>query len=331
MSLKSIKAGALLALLTLPAAEAVAGDWNNGAGPMAPHGGAAAVPVPAPVPIPEMAARWYIRGDIGYAVGSTGRIKTEGPDVGIFKSFGDSDGPLHGGIGFGRYITPNMRVDFTLDFRPDRRIGKKNTRYYQTNKIEEAEQVDVTGVVNGQTLTISTRSWDIHSYDVYRTEESRDGVQTALVNVYYDFDLAPGIKPYIGIGAGGSINTIKRRYNETGTCVGTDQVYEDPFSGLSVITPRGGVGAPPICTDDVTTFASRGAKVDTVYGFVGAISAGLAYQVTDGIAVDVGYRYLWNAATVDSLIGAGPGGFSRMSWSTQVDHELRTGLRFDLN
>lgn len=61
-------------------------------------------PVPAPHPANEPQRDWYVRGDIGY---------------GFYGDSRTSD-HLFGGIGFGRYITPSLRSDITIDFKDSR-------------------------------------------------------------------------------------------------------------------------------------------------------------------------------------------------------------------
>ncbi|NJM54841.1 MAG: porin family protein [Verrucomicrobiae bacterium] len=60
-----------------------------------------AVPVPAPKPAPSPERDWYVRGDLGFN----------------FYAGDDSEDKLFGGIGFGRYITPSLRADLTMNFK----------------------------------------------------------------------------------------------------------------------------------------------------------------------------------------------------------------------
>lgn len=74
---------------------------------------------------------------------------------------------------------------------------------------------------------------------------------TGLVNAYYDLDLGHGIKPYITGGLG--LSNIRVRFNATGV-------------------------TPSSVSDDKTVFAYQ-------------VGAGIGYQVSQNVTLDVRYRY----------------------------------------
>jgi hypothetical protein len=106
-----------LAILAAGTVSSRAADWAVGSG--GAFGSVkdyrnAAVPVPAPSPMPTPNKDWYIRGDFGYNFATNADIATTGavlsPEPGQ-----NLDGFLFGSVGFGRYITPNMRAELSLD------------------------------------------------------------------------------------------------------------------------------------------------------------------------------------------------------------------------
>ena len=125
-----------LGLALLAAGPAEAGDWNNGAGVLVrDHGGMAGVPVPAPVPVAET-AHWYVRADLGYAFKSSGSVDTTTALGASFKSkYDDGEGPFHGGIGFGYYVTPTFRWDLTGDYRGFQKAGNSSFMFQFLKKI----------------------------------------------------------------------------------------------------------------------------------------------------------------------------------------------------
>jgi opacity protein-like surface antigen len=80
---------------------------------------------------------------------------------------------------------------------------------------------------------------------------------TGLVNVYVDLGTWHGITPFLGAGIGASYNTISS------------------FKDVNTVT--GGVAY----ADD-----------DSQWDLAWALQAGLAYEVTPGLSLEVGYRYL---------------------------------------
>lgn len=117
-------AGLGSALLVAGAGLASAGEYVGRNGVIRDYGsikdGRDVVPVPAPNPANTPERDWYVRGDIGYG----------------FVVDGVSRDHLFGGIGFGRYITPSVRSDITMDFKSSRYHDFVSTvnLYYDFNR-----------------------------------------------------------------------------------------------------------------------------------------------------------------------------------------------------
>jgi opacity protein-like surface antigen len=106
----------------------------------------------------------------------------------------------------------------------------------------------------------------------------RQHANTFLANAYVDLGNWSGLTPYLGGGIGLGVNTTQMNVN-----------YSESASGL---------GLP------AETWT--GAINSTTYGVAWALMAGLSYQLTPSVAIDLGYRYLNGGPTrtfVDPLTG----------------------------
>lgn len=124
-------------------------------------------------------ASWYLRGQVGFGWHhAPGMRETDcNPCVGTYDLHGTRiDSAWSAGLGVGRYLGRNFRVDVTWDHR------------------FEADAAGRTGLAPGGVPTIvGWRSFGLRS-------------DVVLANAYYDFDMGR-FRPYIGIGIGASHNT----------------------------------------------------------------------------------------------------------------------------
>ena len=289
-----------LAALVAAAGPAFAGDWNNGAGGLKGSYGSAAVPVPAPIGIPETRAEWYLRADIGIGLGKNGTIGSGSTDLGLLHSFSDqgSNGIIK--LGFGRYVTPTLRAEFAVDLRNQQKVAKdQRATYTQTDSR--------TGLIAPGVVTTSTYQFD-------RDQSLTSANQTGMVTLYQDIGNWHGFKPYISGGAGIAIRTSKYEHAETGKCVGTVD-----SNGVSYAS----------CNSPVTPYSSSHG-VNNGYGVALAVGTGFGYAIKQGVTLDMGYRYLWQAQPMSISTQAGLG-TTVIKFDTRGEHELTTGLRFDID
>lgn len=319
LSRLALAATALVAI----AGPAVSGDWNNGAGGIKDYRGGG-VPVPAPAPIPESKADWYMRGDVGYSVGSSGKITTTGADYGAYTDFSEADGTLFGSIGIGAYLGHSFRAEVAVDIRPDQRIGRKAPKSRTVTTSEQGDTVNQYVTYNGSNLTVQHQSYDFHNYQTTRTEDIRTANNTVMFNVYRDIETGGAFTPYIGAGLGLAVSTVKTRFNERGSCTGSYRQYTDFYGDIVQ-------EAHPTCTAQTKELTSSDGRVETTYGLAAAIMAGGSYRVSEITSIDVGYRFLWQGTSADVSPHVGPDGASRIQWDSRIDHEIRTGVRFDIN
>ncbi len=188
---------------------------------------------------------------------------------------------------------------------------------------------------NDQAYISGSESWDSHSYydtdfdginDTYGTDPNGNGIVDRrttvsvsdktdvdgtiwMANAYYDFAThgRRGFTPYVGAGIGLVWNQLDRTH--TSTVVSCDN-------------------EAPCGTSTIEYSTTTQNSADTV-SLAAAVMAGMSYQVSDITSLDVGYRYLFIggtdfATTID-------GTESRISIGDQHVHQLRAGLRFDVN
>ena len=127
------------------------------------------------------------------------------------------------------------------------------------------------------------------------TARIENSARTAIVNGYVDLGTYVGITPYVGAGLG----VFQGKYEARST-------YND-------LTPAN------LDTSDSVR--------KTQYSWAYTLNAGLAYQITKNVVVDLGYQYM-SAPDAEYAKLEGPGSYSIHKG---VDnHQIKVGLRYDL-
>ena len=121
-----------------------------------------------------------------------------------------------------------------------------------------------------------------------------------MFNAYYDFSNYYGFRPYIGGGLGIGIREINRETDVTDQVVG---------------------GGGRISTSEQLRHH------DASFAF--AVMLGTTYQITDITDLDFSYRYLWMEGARSGIGFRGE--TSRIEIDDTNDHQLRAGLRFNVN
>ncbi|MBU2581727.1 MAG: outer membrane beta-barrel protein [Alphaproteobacteria bacterium] len=303
MKLNQISLSLMVAAFAAISVPASAADWNYGAGSIKDTG-PVAVPVPAPVPIPEYSARYYFRVDAGIGLGDGPEASESGYYYGGDASYGrrelgdgwlteDFDTFVTFGVGVGMYISDRFRVDVTAETR-------------------SRGEVEIDGNYRFETVELHG-AWE----DVYGTVHDKTSVSGGifLLNGYYDFNRGPQSRftPYVGAGIGFAWNELRRVH-------GTSEASWD--------CDAGGCRAPRTVRDsqhvtDKTHDLSIAAMA----------SVGLGYRINDYMLLDMNYRYLFVDSTDAgfSIRGEQFGGDSKVSIGAMHEHQLRAGLRFDVN
>jgi opacity protein-like surface antigen len=284
----------LLLALAIGASPAVAG------GSAKDYGGLAGVPVPAPVPIMESFS-WYVRTDIGVSVKSHGSSISTNP-LGLASTVGydAGEGPFHGSIGFGRYISKNLRWDAVFDYRGGQKTQNGLVQYNATTT-----SVGPSVSVGGTSVT----STNFHHFNVNRHEEVRMANHTLMMNLYYDLNRGASFSPYIGIGAGLTAREGRVEFNEVGECTHTTN---DLVPGIM------GCSEPDI--------RKSGKPSNVNWGPALALMLGFTYEVREGVLLDTGYRLSWQGGQTSITT---PITGDHITGEARTDHEIRAGLRWN--
>jgi opacity protein-like surface antigen len=309
-----------LSVLSVPAS---AGDWNNGDGSLKESRGRAAVAVPAPMPIPESnGLGWYMRGDVGIGRGNSNEISESGSRYGVangvdalgntiamsspLSAFGSSpswfsnDGrtTLNYGAGVGYHWSKNFRTDVTLD--------RRNTDFY-SGRGHYQYSYNSTTPAPGSVVTTTTVRGSVN-------DDTQVKSGTLLLNGYYDVGNYRGFTPYIGAGMGFALLNIHRQ---------------------SSVSEQSACSTVPACTATPLVFGApvtNGADVvKNEFAFAAMMTTGVSYSLTQNTAIDVNYRFLFINGQATSLAVPGGYGNSKMTLGDIGEHQLRAGLRWDIN
>lgn len=306
MKLNSFSLSLGLAISTLFCGTAMAADWNYGAGSIKDVS-SAAVPVPAPVPIPEYAARYYFRADIGAGFGDAPDSTEAGYYYGADAAYGpygmqstwlndDFDTFVTMGVGVGINIGDRFRADFTAETRTKEEV-KIDGQYAYNSRTVGGQWDEVRGTVKDKTSL---------SGGVF------------LFNGYYDFNRggASRFTPYIGGGLGFAWNELKRVHNtieNSRTC-----------------------NAHPCGTRFGRRDVAHNHDKTHDMSFAAALMAGVGYRMSDSMLLDLNYRYLFIDSTdhgfgIPGSPGRTFGGDTKVSIGETHEHQIRAGIRFEVN
>ena len=277
-----------------------AGDLSNGAADGIRDYSSGGVPVPMPTTYEEN-FKWYVRGDVGTAFKNSGTFDAGTWPVAISQPANWSEQSIVS-VGFGRYLSPSFRVEATVDYRTERTLAS--------------------GTAVLAPITITRAAAGTTAYNTYTGIQAEDvGYQntTLLMSGYYDFNERGRFRPYIGAGAGLAVHQLNRR--------GVSQ-YNCDDGQITV------VGPPTIVTAGCSETNGLQYQINAVsnahgigYGLAGQVSAGVSYAITPRTHWDTGYRLLWQSGRigVTSMDGT-----SQLHIADRIEHELRTGVRWDL-
>ncbi len=301
MKLKALSLSLGLVLLVMNQVSAHAADWNYGAGGLKDGSYAASVAVPAPAPIPVYHADYYFRADAGLGMGdkptSTQRGLVFGTDsdtgpFGVQAPWFDNDFESFVTLGVGAGVYWNN------NFRTD-----------ITAETRSQGRVKINGVYNYQ-VTNGGNTTNVQG--TVRDETTlRGGI--FLANAYYDFDRFVGyssFRPYVGLGVGFAWNELKRNHSTTELAC----------------TPA---PCTPVAVRATTTEQD---KTHTVT-MAAAVTTGFTYKISHNTALDMNYRFLYIDGTRSGLgiNGATFGGGSVVEIGESYQHQIRAGIRYDIN
>lgn len=301
-----------LAMLGATVAGAAAGDWNDG--PVRRMGGAAAVPVPAPIPIPVSKPEWYLRLDAGLGFVADGESLSEsglvygtldtpgatgptpfGSQSAWFNDDFQTFGTFGGGVGY--YWSDRFRTDVTLEART------------KAEGIIEGSESYISHYDNAGVWTADPNT----QVNVYARDTTSARSVFSLFNAYYELGRHMGVQPYVGAGIGIAYNELSRTHS-------TYETTCDPTTG---------------CGTEVTRTAYSAEGKANVFTLAAALTAGLTYNITDITALDFNYRMLYIGGSSVKLSVSDPlsgsTSVSKTTFGDTLEHQLRAGLRFNIN
>ncbi|MGD0763798.1 MAG: outer membrane beta-barrel protein [Roseiarcus sp.] len=264
-------------------------------------------PPPALEPPPPAAAEfsgWYLRGDIGIGVSANAPNIAQTPD------------PLAAGIASGYFLGTPTDGSYNSSMSTAG-IFSLGVGYQVNNWL----RFDVTGEYRGgshfQSLFVINDPSNQGSgnptqlSDFYRGDFSS---LVGLVNGYADLGTWSGVTPYVGAGVGFARNTLSGLTDEA-------QVFITDRLGNVASWPAGG-------------YASDNSK----WNFAWALMAGIGFDVTQNLKLELGYRYLdlgkFGSGQMNCLNGTGAGSGFGCSESPIVSkrdvafNDFRIGLRW---
>jgi opacity protein-like surface antigen len=324
----------VLAAIAVGSQLAAAADFGNVPpggvvnGGIKDYGGGGGVPVPAPVPIPDYKPSWYFRIDAGYGIMSTPSISESGFQYGdIVKGANanategaaaptllsndpawlttDFSDMATYGAGVGYYIGGGLRADATVEGRSKGQFNIDGSTSWESMAYRDTD-------ANPLTPDVLTSDLDgdgnLHDRTTHITLKDKTTVNGSvwMANLYYDLMSDRRFTPYVGAGVGLVWNDVQRTHTTT--------ITSEPQ-------------APPCgCLNEYSKTTT--AKYESV-SLAAAVMAGLTYQVSDITSLDVGYRMLYLGGTgFDMNID---GYTSDVNVGDQLVHQIRAGLRFDVN
>jgi opacity protein-like surface antigen len=310
-----ISASAGLIGLAIGALPATAGDWNNGAGSLKDRS-QAVVPVPAPQANYEPSTGWYMRLDAGigrdgnhgggekgvtYGAGNgVDSYSPTGAGFGSAASWMKDDAPIkwNGGVGIGYSWGYNLRSDVTLDRRAATDYTMRGS-YQYNNMIAVPLTVPVTYAAPATVQRIDGTVTDSTSL--------KSGV--LMLNTYYDWRTRSAFTPYAGFGVGFAYLDMRRQNTTSDTSCD--------------------MATSPTCSTRSPHASWSGETEQTKVTWAAAGHLGISYAFSSVTSLDVNYRLLYIPSTnIDMALN---GSQSRFTLNDTVEHQLRAGLRWNIN
>ena len=276
---------------SVPGAALAGGDYYGGA--------VSGTAVPAPIPVPVYDPVWYFRLDAGVAFGSA-------PDI-------SEEGIVFGERGYSHYGAPT--------FGSSDSWANSESEHYGTigagvgYRFSDQWRMDLTGdYIRGLDATISgsgstgLRERNGDHVDGYLQAHFADHTQLEagafLVNAYYDMGHWSGWTPYVGGGLGFATTTITRR------------------SAAREVAHVDGQGTMRLYNDAASSEESE-------HSLAAMATVGASYKLSDITELDLNYRYMYIGGVNTELDISD--NVSKIEIDDTHDHQLRAGLRFNVN
>jgi opacity protein-like surface antigen len=315
--------GKLKALLLAGAASALSGAAFAADLPPPPPPSEPA-PYVAPVAAAAEFSGWYLRGDVGIGFNDRPKLKTT-PDpllspapagVTLTSSsygFNNQDLSASGAVDFGVGYQFNnwLRFDVTGEYRG---VG---------GHLTAIDQFNTAGTFAGPVGGFTGAGPFPYTGSLRNFYSGHISSIVAMANGYVDLGSWYGITPYIGAGAGVSRNTLSG-LNDNG------------FNYITLADAGAGAGAGTQ-TNGFPTGGFWKNRSNTQFAW--ALMAGLGYNVTNNLKLELGYRYInlgrFKSGQQQCFNANGSIGGAGCIFTTQTQrlgsHDIRLGMRWMLN
>lgn len=262
------------------------------------------------VPV-EVGSGWYIRGDVGYVLGSS--------TSGTYRTFGDQDpDPLVTAMGYSTLNYDRFNFDTTREISGG--VGYRLNSYIRGDITGALWKRNVVGTDLDLGYTDSAGDLFIcgdNTNPTYptavacrSTDTTRVSAIEIMANAYVDLGTYAGFTPYVGAGVG--LTRLKfTSLRNSSVCIDA--------SGNQITG----------CSGPTATHAGLDSTRLTF-----ALMAGAAYDLTKNLKLDLGYRYsrvkggdMFNFDAASAAVGATgvQGKHSDLS-----SHQLKAGLRYEI-
>jgi opacity protein-like surface antigen len=242
----------------------------------------------------EVGSGWYLRGDIGYNFSDNADGDFD------YRTFD----PITGTYGASAFDSASLdnQITWGLGF------GYHFTDMVRADVTVDGFKMGFDGATSSAAPCVDTAAFPAYAGTGCRSEDSATAsVLSFMANGYVDLGTYVGFTPYVGAGLGYS--------------------YVD-WSSL---------GSSTFCTGGTcpaALVAATSSPGEQSWRFTYALMAGLAYDVTNNVKVDLGYRY----RKIDGgpMFDFDPATAAAGATGTQGDdpgfatHEVRLGVRYDL-
>jgi opacity protein-like surface antigen len=249
----------------------------------------------------EVGSGWYLRGDVGYA------FSHKFDDTSNNPGFSSSQTLFDGSIGMGYHFNDYFRADLNFGILPSNKFGDS----IDTTCAGSTTTTTTDNISNTITSQITTRPT---SQPCKGSSDASNKAYSLMANGYVDLGTYVGITPYIGAGAGVV-------YSKRSSTVGAKNCV--PTSS-SVVSNGSTINTQFNCDDPAGYDGQVSSKAS--YDFAYALAAGLSYQVTKNLSVDLGYEYF--AVPGAEYVAYDNGAFDvhkGVNYQT-----VKLGLRYDL-
>ncbi|MEI8144152.1 MAG: outer membrane beta-barrel protein [Alphaproteobacteria bacterium] len=257
----------------------------------------AAPPIVGAAPAAE-AGGWYLRGDIGVSVNRASK----------FTALQDPAGGTN-------YVVPNRLANTTYAVRDSKLSESASVGLGAGYAFNNWFRVDVTGELRGAARFTGQDWYAFPGQGGTNVYNGSLRSVVGLVNGYVDlgtFCAFGCLTPFLGAGVGVANHTMS--VSDTGVNL---------FANGTTGAPLGGYGS------------------STRSSFAFALMAGLGYQVSRNATLEIGYRYLnmgqgpvvrfRDPSTGQFYSNPATGGSTAVRFGTLDAHEIRVGMRWNLN